>query len=148
MPTYTILKKNCCASCPYIESLGWFPCQAGLQTLLHSQAPSHPWWTMAWLLKSHNGVHCCGTVGDSHSHSQLSTATCTSQGGVCVSDPHCKGTTIFRPHQTFSRKNLLNSSWRSFPLAYALFPPAPRSWGSSPRRWCIPKPVKGLSLVT
>ena len=37
--------------------------------------------TMAWLLKSHNGVHCCGTVGDSHSHSQLSTATCTSQGG-------------------------------------------------------------------
>ena len=75
--------------------------------------------TMAWLLKSHNGVHCCGTVGDSHSHSQLSTATCTSQGGVCVSDPHCKGTTIFRPHQTFSRKNLFNSPWRSFPLALA-----------------------------
>ena len=37
---------------------------------------------MASLLKSHNGVHCCGTVGDSHSHSQLSTATCTSQGGL------------------------------------------------------------------
>ena len=50
--------------------------------LLHSQAPSHlRVQTMAWLLKSHNGVHCCGTVGDSHSHSQLSTATCTSQGG-------------------------------------------------------------------
>ena len=29
---------------------------------------------MAFVLRSHNGVHCCGTVGDSHSHSQLSTA--------------------------------------------------------------------------
>ena len=28
-------------------------------------------WTMASLLRSHNGVYCCGTVGDSHSRSQL-----------------------------------------------------------------------------
>ena len=32
------------------------------------------------MLRSHNGVHCCGTVGDSHSHSQLSTAKCTFTG--------------------------------------------------------------------
>ena len=36
--------------------------------------------TMALLSGSHNGVHCCGTVGDSHSHSQLSTAKCTFVG--------------------------------------------------------------------
>ena len=36
--------------------------------------------TMALLSGSHNGVHCCGTVGDSHSHSQLSTAKCTFTG--------------------------------------------------------------------
>ena len=35
---------------------------------------------MALMLRSHNGVHCCGTVGDSHSHSQLSTAKCTFTG--------------------------------------------------------------------
>ena len=35
---------------------------------------------MAFMLRSHNGVHCCGTVGDSHSHSQLSTAKCTFTG--------------------------------------------------------------------
>ena len=33
-----------------------------------------------FMLRSHNGVHCCGTVGDSHSHSQLSTAKCTFTG--------------------------------------------------------------------
>ena len=27
-----------------------------------------------------NGVHCCGTVGDSHPSSQLSTAKCTFTG--------------------------------------------------------------------
>ena len=31
-------------------------------------------------LRSHNGVHCCGTVGDSHPSSQLSTAKCTFTG--------------------------------------------------------------------
>ena len=36
--------------------------------------------SMAFMLRSHNGVHCCGTVGDSHSHSQLSTAKCTFTG--------------------------------------------------------------------
>ena len=35
---------------------------------------------VAFMLRSHNGVHCCGTVGDSHSHSQLSTAKCTFTG--------------------------------------------------------------------
>jgi hypothetical protein len=35
---------------------------------------------MALLLRSHNGVHCCGTVGDSHPSSQLSTAKCTFTG--------------------------------------------------------------------
>ena len=35
---------------------------------------------MAFMLRSHNGVHCCGTVGDSHSSSQLSTAKCTFTG--------------------------------------------------------------------
>ena len=32
------------------------------------------------MLRSHNGVHCCGTVGDSHHRSQLSTAKCTFTG--------------------------------------------------------------------
>ena len=36
--------------------------------------------SMAFMLRSHNGVHCCGTVGDSHSSSQLSTAKCTFTG--------------------------------------------------------------------
>ena len=35
---------------------------------------------MAFMLRSHNGVHCCGTVGDSHPSSQLSTAKCTFTG--------------------------------------------------------------------
>ena len=35
---------------------------------------------MAFLLRSHNGVHCCGTVGDSHSHSQLSAVKHTFTG--------------------------------------------------------------------
>ena len=63
-----------------------------------------PKWTMALLSESHNGVHCCGTVGDSHpvhyvdlfspqqsasklafafglrKRSQLSTAKCTFTG--------------------------------------------------------------------
>ena len=35
---------------------------------------------MAFLLRSHNGVHCCGTVGDSHSSSQLIAAKRTFMG--------------------------------------------------------------------
>jgi hypothetical protein len=35
---------------------------------------------MAFMLRSHNGVHCCGTVGDSHSHSQLSAVKHTFMG--------------------------------------------------------------------
>ena len=60
-------------------SFGILPKKAGLQTFLHSQAPSQEF-SMAFMLRSHNGVHCCGTVGDSHSHSQLSTAKCTFTG--------------------------------------------------------------------
>jgi hypothetical protein len=35
---------------------------------------------MALLLRSQNGVHCCGTVGDLHSRSQLSAVKHTSMG--------------------------------------------------------------------
>ena len=64
---------------PSIESFGIFPKKAGLQTFLHLEAPSRP--NGQWLSASgHNGVHCCGTVGDSHSSSQLSTAKCTFTG--------------------------------------------------------------------
>ena len=38
--------------------------------------------SMAFMLRSHNGVHCCGTVGDSHSSSQLIAAKRTFQGSV------------------------------------------------------------------
>ena len=62
--------------------------------------------TMAWLLKSHNGVHCCGTVGDSHSHSQLSTATCTSQGGLlCFRSALQRYNIIFTPPNFFEKKS-------------------------------------------
>ena len=60
-------------------SFGILPKKAGLQTFLHSQAPSQEF-SMAFMLRSHNGVHCCGTVGDSHPSSQLSTAKCTFTG--------------------------------------------------------------------
>ena len=60
-------------------SFGILPKKAGLQTFLHSQAPSREF-SMAFMLRSHNGVHCCGTVGDSHPSSQLSTAKCTFTG--------------------------------------------------------------------
>ena len=61
------------------RAFGWFPTKAGLQTFLHLEAPSRP--NGQWLSASgHNGVHCCGTVGDSHSSSQLSTAKCTFTG--------------------------------------------------------------------
>ena len=36
--------------------------------------------SMAFMLRSHNGVHCCGTVGDSHSSSQLIAAKRTFTG--------------------------------------------------------------------
>ena len=55
------------------------PKKAGLQTFLHSQAPSQEF-SMAFMLRSHNGVHCCGTVGDSHSSSQLIAAKRTFTG--------------------------------------------------------------------
>ena len=41
------------------RAFGWFPIKAGLQTFLHSQAPSREY-SMAFMLRSHNGVHCCG----------------------------------------------------------------------------------------
>ena len=61
------------------RAFGWFPIKAGLQTFLHSQAPSREY-SMAFMLRSHNGVHCCGTVGDSHSSSQLIAAKRTFTG--------------------------------------------------------------------
>ena len=36
--------------------------------------------SMAFMLRSHNGVHCCGTVGDSHPSSQLIAAKRTFTG--------------------------------------------------------------------
>ena len=62
------------------DATTFFPTKAGLQTFLHSPSAFSPKRTMAFMLRSHNGVHCCGTVGDSHSHSQLSTAKCTFTG--------------------------------------------------------------------
>ena len=61
------------------RAFGWFPTKAGLQTFLHLEAPSHPigQWHRA---SGHNGVHCCGTVGDSHSSSQLIAAKRTFTG--------------------------------------------------------------------
>ena len=61
------------------RTFSWLPTKAGLQTFLPSQAPSREF-SMAFMLRSHNGVHCCGTVGDSHPSSQLSTAKCTFTG--------------------------------------------------------------------
>ena len=60
-------------------SFGILPKKAGLQTFLHSQAPSQEF-SMAFMLRSHNGVHCCGTVGDSHPSSQLIAAKRTFTG--------------------------------------------------------------------
>ena len=56
---------------------------------------------MAFMLRSHNGVHCCGTVGDSHSSSQLSTAKCTFTGGL-FPESRYKGKIIFWKHISFS----------------------------------------------
>ena len=37
---------------------------------------------MAFLLQGYNGVYSCGTVGESHSCSQLSTTKCTFSGNT------------------------------------------------------------------
>ena len=54
--------------------------KAGLLTFLHPEAPSRPKGQWLASLQGHNEVHSCGTVGDSHSRSQLSTAKCTFTG--------------------------------------------------------------------
>ena len=46
---------------------------------------------MAFMLRSHNGVHCCGTVGDLHSRSQLSAVKHTSMGDS-TKESRCKDT--------------------------------------------------------
>ena len=77
-----IPQKSAFASHPYIEGVqhvtekGW---SSDFSPLPDAFSPK---WTMALLSESHNGVHCCGTVGDSHSHSQLSTAKCTFAGDI------------------------------------------------------------------
>ena len=58
--------------------------KAGLLTFLHLEAPSRPNGQWLDLLQGHNGVHSCGTVGDLHSHSQLSTAKCTFAGNTSL----------------------------------------------------------------
>ena len=73
-------KEITCALRPYIEGRsafsdkGW---SSDFPPLPDAFSGKYP---MALLSGSHNGVHCCGTVGDSHSHSQLSTAKCTFAG--------------------------------------------------------------------
>jgi len=57
---------------------------------------------MAFMLRSHNGVHCCGTVGDSHSHSQLSTAKCTFTGDS------------FQNHDARTVQPVLAISWQRY----------------------------------
>ena len=73
--------------------VGLLPTKAGLQTFLHSQAPSraNTQWRMS-MLRSHNGVHCCGTVGDSHSRSQLIAAKRTFTG---ESQGRCSPSSLF-----------------------------------------------------
>ena len=57
-----------------VTEKGW---SSDFPPLLSAFSGKYP---MAFMLRSHNGVHCCGTVGDSHSSSQLSTAKCTFTG--------------------------------------------------------------------
>ena len=58
----------------HVTEKGW---SSDFPPLLSAFSGKYP---MAFMLRSHNGVHCCGTVGDSHSSSQLSTAKCTFTG--------------------------------------------------------------------
>ena len=70
-----IPQKSAFASHPYIEGVqhvtekGW---SSDFSPLPDAFSPK--------MDNGFNGVHCCGTVGDSHSHSQLSTAKCTFTG--------------------------------------------------------------------
>ena len=79
--------------------------KAGLQTFLHLKAPSRP--NGQWHLASgHNGVHCCGTVGDSHSHSQLIAAKRTFAGNTflyCVA----KVRIIFEYNYNWAEKSFI-----------------------------------------
>ena len=52
------------------------------------------------LLRSHNGVHCCGTVGDSHSHSQLIAAKRTFTDSSLL-NCECKDTTFCWKYKHF-----------------------------------------------
>ena len=58
----------------HVTEKGW---SSDFPPLLSAFSGKYP---MAFMLRSHNGVHCCGTVGDSHSSSQLSRAKCTFTG--------------------------------------------------------------------
>ena len=58
----------------HITEKGW---SSDFPPLLSAFSGKYP---MAFMLKSHNGVHCCGTVGDSHPSSQLIAAKRTFTG--------------------------------------------------------------------
>ena len=71
-------------------------------------------YSMAFMLRSHNGVHCCGTVGDSHSSSQLSTAKCTFTGDS-FQNHGTKIVIFFESMYVFSKKTKRNIELLSFP---------------------------------
>ena len=58
----------------HVTEKGW---SSDFPPLLSAFSGKYP---MAFMLRSHNGVHCCGTVGDSHSSSQLIAAKRTFTG--------------------------------------------------------------------
>ena len=56
-----------CASRPYIEGRLAFTEKGWSSDFPPPGSAFSPKRVMAFLLRGHNGVHCCGTVGDSHS---------------------------------------------------------------------------------
>ena len=79
---------------------------------------------MAFMLRSHNGVHCCGTVGDSHSHSQLSTAKCTFTGDSFQNHNARTGNPFSQFHGKGTKKYAKSKRKKQFfCLARTIFPP-------------------------
>ena len=100
-----ILSLNimCIALCPYIESIRHFPIEGWSSDFAPLPSAFSSKCSMAFLLRSHNGVHCCGTVGDSHPSSQLIAAKRTFMGDS-FSESRCKDMNIFSNYQAFLRK--------------------------------------------
>ena len=76
-----IPQKSSCACrhhtswcCGFFTDEGWSSDFPPLPSAFSGKYP------MAFMLRSHNGVHCCGTVGDSHPSSQLIAAKRTFTG--------------------------------------------------------------------